>query len=163
MITIVWTNTLKKAAGMSVLAGRVGVYHGPAWGETLSESVEAKVREAVLDGGINKPTTKGPARVRSETMLGSVNSRVTSTGGVTNVEGGFLANPPKYTIFQERGTRNRRITSDKPQLRPTKGRQGKGGVPAMLAIAQAEADIVIQGTVQGKSMLTAIRAEWNAI
>lgn len=164
MITITWPNIPEKVAGIEALAGRIYAVHAPKWGEEVSEIGERVVNAAVMDGGINKTKIGGP-RIRTWAMHDSVASKVSISPGGNSITAtaGFLNNAPDHTIFQERGTRDRRIDSVKPRLTPTSGKGRGRGIPPMLAIPQAAADMEIAAEVTGGTMISRIAREYNSI
>ena len=159
MIEILWTNTHKKARNMRRLATRVGTQHVHKWGTEVGKAGKESVQQSVVDGGINK-TAKGGARIKSGAMFDSAGSIATTMGGVSNASAGFIYGPPPQSIWQERGTKGRRIDSEKPRLTPTKGRGG--GIPAMLAIPEARVAMENEMDNSGMKMLVQIAKEWSS-
>lgn len=158
MVDITWTNTQKKARNMGNLAARVETRHTHKWGTEVARAGKESIRQSVVDGGINK-TAKGGARIEQGDMFDSADSVTTTMSGVSNVLAGFISGPPAHTIFQERGTRGRRIDSVKPRLNPTKGRGS--GIPAMLAIPEAIQAMTVEADNSGYKMLGQIAREWD--
>lgn len=158
MIEITWTNTHKKAANIHRLSERVGKRHAHRWGSEVGRAGKESVQQSVVDGGINK-TAKGGARIKSGAMFDSAGSLATTMSGVSNVSAGFIFGTPPQANWQERGTRGRRIDSEKPRLIPTKGRGT--GIPAMLAIPEAAVAMSNEIDNAGMRMLQRIAAEWD--
>lgn len=159
MITITWTNTHKKARNMGKLAERVGTRHAHRWGREVGFAGEESIKQSVVDQGVNK-TKKGGPRILSRAMFYSANSVATTMGGTSNVLAGFISGAPEQTIWQERGTRGRRIDSVKPRLSPTKGRGT--GIPAMLAIPEAVVAMEVEADNSGNKMLVQIAKDWDS-
>lgn len=71
---------------------------------TVTTKGAQRMREIVLDGGMNATQEGGP-RVLSGAMISSVGSNLTGAGGgKASGEFGFIKNPPKWTGYQENGT-----------------------------------------------------------
>lgn len=94
MVDIKWINAQEKAAGMSLLADRVGTHHVHDWAEDVAAAGETTI-EAI-------------ARVDRGYMQSSVGKMSTAMGGVGIAEAGYGLNTALmyYTKFQEHGTRH---------------------------------------------------------
>lgn len=160
MITITWTNTQEKAMGMGLLADRVGTVYTHRWGQAVGQAGKESTQQSVVDQGINK-TAKGGPRIRSGDMFDSADAVTVTMGSVANVSAGFINGPPKHTEYQERGTMGRRIDSENPRLKPTKGTGS--GIPAMLAIPEAIVAMTVEADNSGMKMLASIARDWNTI
>lgn len=148
MVFITWTNTQKKATNMGRLAKRVGKQHTAKWGRQVAQVGEESVNFSVLSGGVNK-TKKGGPRILSEAMINSVGERQKLSVGTATVSAGFGIDgrAPRWTIFQEEGTRSR---------------AGNSGIPAMLAIPEAIENMEVEMDNAGMRMLGSIANEWNS-
>lgn len=163
MIELHWINAKQVGAGMLGVAEAIGTHHGPHWGEEVAEAGEAAVQRTVLSGGINKPRTTYGARIKTGAMFDSAEGISRGGDASASVRAGFINGPPRWTKFQERGTRGNHISTKNPRPKPTKSGGGGSGVPAMLAIPQAEIEMKAEALEAGTRMLMNIKAEWDAI
>lgn len=95
MITITWTNTQQKAAGMSLLADRVGTHHVLDWTKDVAD--------------VGWKTIDDIAREDTSVMRSTVTKMVTAHGGSGTATAGYgVAGPeaPFYTEYQEDGTKH---------------------------------------------------------
>ena len=73
--------------------------------ETVVTKGAQRMREIVLDGGMNS-TQKGGPRIESGAMISSIDGALTgSVGGRASGRFGFINGPPSWTEYQEKGTR----------------------------------------------------------
>lgn len=158
MIEIVWTNNKKKAKHMRDLSGRVGTVHATRWGEAVSETGEESVNYTILSGG-KHPTKKGGPRILTERMIDSKFSDSKNSGGLVTARAGYK-NPPKHTIFQEYGTRDKRVSGGIKDL--DGAAPGGSGIAAMLSIAQAIQDMEMSAESAGMKTLIKIAKEWDS-
>lgn len=158
MITIHWTNALSKAKNMDLLANRVGTIHANRWGTATAETGEESVNYSILSGGAHK-TAKGGPRILNEAMINSVFSDSRNTDGLVRARAGYKR-PPRYTIFQEAGTRAKRMAATDSDLDASK--PSGSGIPAMLSIPQAIRDMEMAAEKAGTTMLNNIAWEWNS-
>lgn len=162
-VEIEWVNHHQKAAAIGRLVNRLSTVHGTRWGREVSDIGAKVVESAVMDGGVNK-TKKGGPRVRTWEMHSSIDAVVefSPKGQSISAMAGFIYSPPKWAIFQERGTLGRRIDSKNPRTSPTTGRSNTG-IPPMLAIPLAQADMAIAAKVSGENMILNIAKEFNIL
>lgn len=148
MITITWNNTAKKAKHMGAFADRVATVHTHKWGRDVADVGEKAYVDAVESGGVN-PTQKGGSRIKSGKMLGSIGERTKDEYGISRplVGFGLSGRAPRWTKFQEHGTR---------------AREGNQGIAAMMAYALAEIEMDIEADEAGTRMLTKAAKEWDS-
>lgn len=143
-MAIIWLNITEKAAGMNALAARVGTVHIHDWTEDVAEAGSDRVREVITLGGMT-PTKKGGPRIKSGSMIASVDNNVSAGGGLGFAQAGFgvKGGTPAHTKWQEHGTSR--------------------GIPAMMAIPQAQIRMDKEATDAGERMMARIAGEWDAI
>lgn len=132
---VFWANNGPDGFGQS-LSVQAGSLAGMAEDvvEYISDTAADRMREIVLDGGINQ-TADLNKRIKSGDMYDSIDSTQSAGRNRAKSNFGFIKNAPSYTKFQERGT---------GAGGPSRGLGKSGGIASMLAFATAQEEAIVE-------------------